>query len=541
MNDYSVNPTAQYGATSSPQYAVQSVLGGAPRPQPVSQDNFLFHTNNGDFAGEIGKGYAGPIRVIDPTNGQVIYEGTGPQAAAEATQLANGVSQSQGKKASWAVQIQPEPNSDWQTAAMDKVDTKHNLLGTLADIALPILGAILMPVTGGMSAALAAGLGSAGGSVVSSLAQGRSLSDTLKMAALSGIGGYVAPGIGKAVSGALGGGLTGASGIGALAGGAAGDTLAGGLTQAAASAVPTAVSEVVVNGVRAGLSIPAIAAMTGLGAATVAAIASGSSGGAGAAGAAGAASQGAGPAATGAAAGAQDITPLLEAQTAQQAAYAALPNYTALDAITGGAANWVKANPLRAAAMGLGVAGALGASHQTTGGSGGVGNNGAAGTRDSLDPRFSATSPAWFLENRKPADMTGTDWAHYGQTGEKRFFVDPNAPAPNLAVMANDKNMPAPGQGYARGGRVHHSEPIDFSVTKSDGRSDDIHAKLSKDEYVVDAETVALLGNGSSEAGAKKLDDFRVNVRKHKGRALAKGRFSVDAKTPEAYMARSVH
>ena len=70
-----------------------------------------------------------------------------------------------------------------------------------------------------------------------------------------------------------------------------------------------------------------------------------------------------------------------------------------------------------------------------------------------------------------------------------------------------------------------------------DGRSDSIPAVLSDGEYVMDAETVALLGNGSSKAGAKKLDEMRVNIRKQKGHNLARGQFSVKAKQPEAYLA----
>ena len=76
-----------------------------------------------------------------------------------------------------------------------------------------------------------------------------------------------------------------------------------------------------------------------------------------------------------------------------------------------------------------------------------------------------------------------------------------------------------------------------FAVRGSgDGRADEIPAMLSDGEYVIDAETVALLGNGSSEAGAKVLDRFRVNVRKHKGKELSRGKFSVKAKSPEAYL-----
>ena len=59
---------------------------------------------------------------------------------------------------------------------------------------------------------------------------------------------------------------------------------------------------------------------------------------------------------------------------------------------------------------------------------------------------------------------------------------------------------------------------------------------LSDGEYVIDAETVAMLGNGSTKAGADALDEFRVNIRKHKGRALSKGKFSDNAKKPEQYL-----
>jgi hypothetical protein len=68
------------------------------------------------------------------------------------------------------------------------------------------------------------------------------------------------------------------------------------------------------------------------------------------------------------------------------------------------------------------------------------------------------------------------------------------------------------------------------------GRSDDIPAMLSDGEYVMDAETVALLGDGSPQEGADRLDKFRKNVRQHKARKLAKGEFSDNAKSPEHYL-----
>jgi hypothetical protein len=49
-----------------------------------------------------------------------------------------------------------------------------------------------------------------------------------------------------------------------------------------------------------------------------------------------------------------------------------------------------------------------------------------------------------------------------------------------------------------------------------DGQSDDIPAMLADGEYVIDAETVAQIGNGSTKAGAQALDKFRENIRAHK-------------------------
>jgi hypothetical protein len=68
------------------------------------------------------------------------------------------------------------------------------------------------------------------------------------------------------------------------------------------------------------------------------------------------------------------------------------------------------------------------------------------------------------------------------------------------------------------------------------GRGDEIDAKLSPKEYVMDAETVALLGDGNPDHGARKLDAMRRKLRMHKGKKLAKGQFSHKAKDPEGYL-----
>lgn len=157
-------------------------------------------------------------------------------------------------------------------------------------------------------------------------------------------------------------------------------------------------------------------------------------------------------------------------------------------------------------------------------GGGGSGGSNYLGT-GTRNPIFSAKLPPSSLpggaSSMSARPVPEQNWYEYGFHPEQSFF---NTSAPGYT--------PQPGKtpGMARGG--------DFAVRgPGDGRSDSIPARLSDGEYVMDAETVALLGDGSSKAGAQKLDQFRVNLRKQKGRNLARGKFSVKAKRPETYLA----
>lgn len=107
-------------------------------------------------------------------------------------------------------------------------------------------------------------------------------------------------------------------------------------------------------------------------------------------------------------------------------------------------------------------------------------------------------------------------------------------------------------EGYQRGGEFNFWEQNEdvpntapgvsargrYVKGKGNGRSDDIPARLSDGEYVIDAESVALLGDGSGDAGAQRLDEMRKNLRKHKGKNLGKGEFSHKAKHPDQYMGK---
>jgi len=152
-------------------------------------------------------------------------------------------------------------------------------------------------------------------------------------------------------------------------------------------------------------------------------------------------------------------------------------------------------------------------------------------------PRATLPGAATGFAPRDPSSLrpqTTQDWYRYGYGPEQSFFS---------YVPQGEENKSKAFTGYYEGGDV--SGPTgglgmtseSFAVNgPGTGRSDEIPALLSDGEYVIDAETVALLGDGSSKAGAERLDQFRINLRRDKGRKLAKGDFSVNAKRPEQYM-----
>jgi len=69
----------------------------------------------------------------------------------------------------------------------------------------------------------------------------------------------------------------------------------------------------------------------------------------------------------------------------------------------------------------------------------------------------------------------------------------------------------------------------------SPGQQDDVPINGSNGEYMMDADTVSALGDGNTDAGAKKLDQMRQNIRAHK-RAAPKNKIPPKAKNPEAYL-----
>lgn len=527
------------------------------------QQGYQFVTNRGKVA-DIRSNPSGFV-ALDP-NAQyrltnlrgedgVVASGTGAQGLQDVYRTAQQLSAEGGKKAHWAAERLNPNTGEWERVAYDPRGGLKGALNEIAPIAVDfaLLGLpgvamgqagvnvadVALPIAG---AALGGPLGAAAGSALSSVAQGRGLKNTLLRAAISGgTAGLldttgVSSAIGRAASSALSpaaGSATG-SAVGSALAPAIGDIIvtANPLTQAIASGVSGGLGSL------AGSALPTIATPPSttappadLNTITVTAPQTPTpsfaeafapfAGGAGLAGAGLAAAGGtpstptARPEDTITVTGERplptpDLSGILPAVAATPAAIAAAtggagaqpekptdPNRSTLDEI----GMWLQRAGLVSSVLGPLAEAVAG------GGKGGGGNRNinAAGL-GALNPIFSAQLPAANLPMRQPRDMSGTDWSRYGMGPERSFFTD----------------VP---QRLAKGGPAH-----------SDGRSDDVPALLSRGEYVIDAETMALLGNGDPFAGADKMDEWRVNVRKHKGRQLMKGGISPDAKMPNQYM-----
>lgn len=77
--------------------------------------------------------------------------------------------------------------------------------------------------------------------------------------------------------------------------------------------------------------------------------------------------------------------------------------------------------------------------------------------------------------------------------------------------------------------------PIGYVGGGTTGQGDKIPAMLSDGEFVVDADTVAALGDGNNAAGASALEQMRQNIRKHK-RSAPVSKIPPKAKKPEQYL-----
>lgn len=145
---------------------------------------------------------------------------------------------------------------------------------------------------------------------------------------------------------------------------------------------------------------------------------------------------------------------------------------------------------------------------------------------------------------------------NYAEAGEVDSYTDTNYQdtvaglaklRPNLMRGKSDfglqKYWNQPSSQYAEGGEVEHN-PEFFSEGglqnryvkgDGDGTSDDVPAMLANGEFVIPADVVSSLGNGSNDSGAHLLDEFLQVVREHKRNADAR-ELPPDSKGPLGYL-----
>lgn len=186
---------------------------GAPMPltsaelekyaQTPVEDQFYanFNYSAPDSAWNVGNLQFAPnrqYRIIDRSTGDVLYSGTGYEAGAQASKLANDLFQKSGKMANWSIEQAEPGSSEWSQRYQHEPETDPGL-GLVLGLIAPALGAAVLPALGtmagiggltsasGAATTLGTGLGSALGTGALGAAQGKSLGDILKSSALSGL------------------------------------------------------------------------------------------------------------------------------------------------------------------------------------------------------------------------------------------------------------------------------------------------------------------------------------------------------------------
>lgn len=116
--------------------------------------------------------------------------------------------------------------------------------------------------------------------------------------------------------------------------------------------------------------------------------------------------------------------------------------------------------------------------------------------------------------------------------------------APTYQKATAPRTKYASGGGVeSRGGLLHLAEQMMNHMMNqkgllkgsAGGQDDVIDIKAAPGEYVMDADVVSSLGDGSNDEGARKLDQMRVNIRKHK-RTGGLASIPPKAKAPEQYL-----
>lgn len=179
----------------------------------------------------------------------------------------------------------------------------------------------------------------------------------------------------------------------------------------------------------------------------------------------------------------------------------------------------------------------------------------------SIAKAFGAAAPVMFdtesSNSQKTSQTSPYVFASGGTVDYSKEFVDQAVTTKYMkpGITRGNANYNMPGYpfgqqwriGMAEGGGVGGHNPQFFSEGglnslgntyvkgEGDGTSDSIPAMLANGEFVIPADVVSGLGNGSNDSGAKVLDEFLKTIRKHKQKSGANG-LPPDSKGPLGYL-----
>lgn len=154
-----------------------------------------------------------------------------------------------------------------------------------------------------------------------------------------------------------------------------------------------------------------------------------------------------------------------------------------------------------------------------------------------LTPRLGSWNDQIMAQGWSPSQGLAPVTSVLGQFG---VTSNPSPRSPNVPIPApsavptfnNTGSVNDRAVAFAHGGEYAGEEgaprgALGLLAGGTPGQSDEVNARLSDGEYVMDADVVAALGDGNTAAGAKKLDQMRENIRAHKRSA---GRKSIPPK-----------
>lgn len=146
-------------------------------------------------------------------------------------------------------------------------------------------------------------------------------------------------------------------------------------------------------------------------------------------------------------------------------------------------------------------------------------------TQEVLSSALGRSDPLTYLSGSRPSNVSSPSNLYGGPTGVVAMPARGAGPVGGYVPAASGGNLQDLYEGM--GGDIQTFKGlVEGGEIGSDGMSDDVefevidggeegpdNALLSKDEYVIDAHSVAALGNGSTDAGADRLDKFVANLR----------------------------